>query len=150
MRASRIRSEAEVFWCNDEIASADKIDGDMNSIELVLKANEQRKMAIAVPDRGSKKQGVELGDAKQSSSDASKQQHMESTIDGERRQTISSVVEDLQEADRRFDTKSERFGAFSGESLGHWLLGVRKARKDVLAKNEAECSKKRGGMFECP
>src|SRR3954467_13926646 len=107
-------------------------------------------MAIAGPDRGSKKQGVELGDAKQSSSEGSEQQHMESTTDGERRPTMSQVVEDLQEANRRIDTKSERFGAFSGESLGHWLLGVRKARKDVLAKNEAECSKKRGGMFECP
>ena len=88
-------SEAEVLWCNDEIASADKIDGDVTSIELVLKANEQRKMAIAGPDRGSKKQGVELGDAKQSSSDASEQQQIESTIDGERRQARSPVEEDL-------------------------------------------------------
>src|SRR3954462_1863865 len=132
-------SEAEVLWCNDEIASADMIDGDVTSIELVLKANEQRKMAIAGPDRGSKKQGVELGDAKQSSSEGSEQQHMESTIDGDRRQTKSQVVEDLQEANRRIDTKSERFGAFSGESLGHWLLGVRKdSRRDLLAKNKAE------------
>src|SRR3954466_4934754 len=134
-------SEAEVLWCNDEMASADMIDRDVTSIELVLKANEQRKVAIAGPDRGSKKQGVELGDAKQSSSDASKQQHMESTIDGERRQTRSPVVEDLQEANRRIDTRSERFGAFSGESLGHWLLGVNKgSRRDLLAKTKAECS----------
>ena len=136
----RYASEAEVLWCNNEKASADMIDGDVTSIELVLKANEQRKMAIAGPDRGSKKQGVELGDGKQSSSEGSEKQHMESTIDGERRQTMSQVVEDLQEANRRIDTKSERFVAFSGESLGHWLLGVRKARRDLLAKNKAECS----------
>src|SRR4051812_41270462 len=88
-------SEAKVLWCNDEKASADMIDRDVTSIELVLKANEQMKLAIAGPDRGSKKQGVELGDEKQSSSDASEQQHMESMIDGERRQTMSPVVEDL-------------------------------------------------------
>src|SRR4051812_12947218 len=110
-------SEAEVLWCNDEMASADMIDRDVTSEELASKANEQRKVAIEGPDRGSKKQGVEIGDANQSSSDASEQQHMESTIDGERRQTMSSVVDDLQEVDRRIDTKSERFGAFSGESL---------------------------------
>src|SRR5204863_5736604 len=46
----RYASEAEVVWCNDEIASANKIDGDVTSIELVLKANEQTKMAIAGPD----------------------------------------------------------------------------------------------------
>src|SRR3954466_11689320 len=132
-------SEAEVLWCNDGMASADMIDRDVTSIELVLKANEQRKVAIAGPDHGSKKQGVELGDAKQSSSDASEQQHMESAIDGERRQTMSPVVEDLQEANQRIDTKSERFGAFSGESLGHWLLGVNKdSCRDIPAKNKAE------------
>src|SRR3954464_12769255 len=117
-----------------------KFDGDVTSIELVLKANEQRKMAIAGPDRGSKKQGVELGGAKQSSSEGSEQQHMESTIDRDRRQSMSHVVEDLQKANRRIDTKSERFGAFSGESLGHWLFGVREARRDLLAKHKAECS----------
>src|SRR4051812_17618150 len=65
---------------------------------------------------------------------------MESTTDGERRQTMSPVVEDLQEANQRIDTKSERFlGAFSGESLGHWLLGVNKdSCRDLLAKNKAE------------
>src|SRR3954471_13831097 len=125
-------------WCNDEIASANMIDRDVTSIELVLKANKQRKVAIAGPDRGSKKQGVELGDAKQSSSDESEQQHMESTIDGERRQTMSLVVEDLQEANRWIDTKSETFGAFSGKSLGHWLLGMKKACRDLLAKKKAE------------
>src|SRR5436190_8209114 len=139
-------SEAEVLWCNDEIASADKIDRDVTSIGLVLKANEQRKMAIAGPDRGSKKQGVELGDAKQSSLEGSEQQLMESTIDGDRRQTMSQVVEDLQRANRRIDTKSERFGAFSGESLGHWLLGVRLACRDLLAKNKAECSSVHDGI----
>src|SRR3954470_7656124 len=65
---------------------------------------------------------------------------MESTIDGEKRQTMSQVVEDLQKANQRIDTKSERFGAFSGESLGHWLLSVKEARRDLLAKNKAECS----------
>ena len=107
---------------------------------MLWRPNEQRKLAIAGPDHGSKKQEVELGDAKQSSSDASEQQqHMESMIDGERRQTMSLVVEDLQEADRRIDTKSERFGAFSGESLGHWLLGVNKdSSRDLLTKNKAE------------
>src|SRR4051812_1518920 len=88
-------SGAEVLWCNDEKASADMIDRDVISDELASMANEQRKVAIAGPDRRSKKQGVELGDAKQSSSDASEQQQMESTIDGERRQTRSPVVEDL-------------------------------------------------------
>src|SRR4051812_42352434 len=132
-------SEAEVLWCNNEMASADMIDRDVTSDELASKANEQRKVAIAGPDRGSKKQGVELGNAKQSSSDTSEQQHMKSTIDGERRQTMSPVLEDLQEADRRIDTKSKRFGAFSGESLGHWLLGVNKdSCRDLLAKNMAE------------
>src|SRR3954469_23513931 len=64
---------------------------------------------------------------------------MKSTVDGERRQTMSPVVEDLQEVNRRIDTKSERFGAFSGESLGHWLLGVNKdSCRDLLAKNKAE------------
>ena len=53
---------------------------------------------------------------------------------------MSQVVEDLQEANRRIDTKSERFGAFSGESLGHWLLSVREARRDLLAKSKANCS----------
>src|SRR5436190_15795486 len=71
-------SEAEVLWCNDEMASANMIDRDATSDELASKANEQRKVAIAGPDHRSKKQGVELGDAKQSSSDASEQQHMES------------------------------------------------------------------------
>src|SRR3954465_7008096 len=50
-------SKAEVLWCNDEMASADMIDRDVTSTELVLKANEQRKVAIAGPDRESKKQG---------------------------------------------------------------------------------------------
>ena len=64
---------------------------------------------------------------------------MESRIDGERKQTRSPVVEDLQEADRRIDTKSERFGAFSSESLAHWLLGVNKdSCRDLLTKNKAE------------
>src|SRR5436189_3370791 len=84
-------SEAEVLWCNDEMASANMIYRDVTSDELASKANEQRKVAIAGSDRGSKKQGVELGDAKQSSSDASEQQQMESTIDGERRQTRSPM-----------------------------------------------------------
>src|SRR5436189_6150414 len=101
MRYLGCASEAKVLWCNDEIASTDKIDGDVTSIELVLKANEQRKMAIAGSDRGSKKQRVELGDAKQSSSEGSEQQHMESTIDGERRQTMSQVVKDVKKANRR-------------------------------------------------
>src|SRR3954468_4827186 len=70
-------SKAEVLWCNDETASADMIDRDVPSEELASKANEQRKMAIVGWDRESKKQGVELGDAKQSSADASEQQHME-------------------------------------------------------------------------
>ena len=84
---------------------------------------------------------MELGDAKQSRSEGSEQQHMESTIDGERRQTMSQMVEDLQEANRRIDTKSERFGACSGESLGHWLLGMNKGScRDLLVKNKAECS----------
>src|SRR3954471_11103881 len=129
-------SGADELWCNDEKASADMIWRDMTSDELASMTNEQRKVAIAGPDRESKKQGVELGDAKQSSSDGSEQQHMESAIDGERRQTMSQVVEDLQRANRWIDTKSERFGAFSGESLGYWLLGVRKARRDLLAKNK--------------
>ena len=52
---------------------------------------------------------------------------------------MSQVVEDLQKANRRIDTKSERFGAFSGESLGHLLLGVEKdSRRDLLAKNKVE------------
>src|SRR3954470_4585880 len=113
-------SEAEVLWCNDEMALADMIDGDVTSIELVLKANEQRKMAIAGPDRGSKKHGVELGGAKQSSSEGSEQQHMESTIDGERRQTMSQVVEDLQRANRRIDTKMRGLGL---SLVSHWAFG---------------------------
>ena len=55
-------SEAEVSWCKDEKVLADMIDRDVTSDELSLKANEQRKVAIAGPDRGSKKQRVELGD----------------------------------------------------------------------------------------
>ena len=48
-------------------------------------------------------------------------------------------MEDLQEADRRIDTKSERFGAFSGESLGHLLLSVKKdSCRILLMKNKAE------------
>ena len=54
------------------------IDRDVTSDELASKANEQKKVAIAGLDRWSKKHGVKLGDAKQSSSDASEQQHMES------------------------------------------------------------------------
>ena len=92
-------------------------------------------MAIAGPDRGSKKQGVELGDAKQSSSDTSEQQQMEGTIDGERRQNISLVVEDLLELDRWIDTRGERFETFSNESLGHlmWSTRVFNVRVSMIA-----------------
>src|SRR4051812_13626112 len=72
---------AEVLWCNDEKASTNMINRDVTSDEHASKANEQRKVTLAGSDRGDKKQGVELGDAKQSSSDASEQQQMESTID---------------------------------------------------------------------
>ena len=48
-------SEAEVLWCNDEKASTDMIVRDVTSDELALKANEQMKVAIAGPDRRSKK-----------------------------------------------------------------------------------------------
>src|SRR3954470_24462340 len=47
-------SGAKVLWCNDEKASADMIDRDVTSDELTSMANEQRKMAIAGPDRRSK------------------------------------------------------------------------------------------------
>src|SRR3954465_14219810 len=57
-------SEAEVLWCNDEKASADMIDRDVTSDELASKSKEQRKVVIAGPDRRSKKQGMEVGDAK--------------------------------------------------------------------------------------
>ena len=64
---------------------------------------------------------------------------MESTINRERRQTRSPVVEDLQEANRRIDIRGERFGAFSDESLGHLLLSVKKdSCRDLLTKNKAE------------
>src|SRR4051812_31086884 len=117
-------SGADELWCNYEKALTDMIGRDMTLDELASIANEQRKVAIIGPYRRSKKQGVEFRDAKQFSSDASKQQHMESLIDGERRQTRSLVLEDLREADRQINTRGERFGTFSDESLGHLLLSV--------------------------
>src|SRR4051812_30258087 len=113
-------SEAEVLWCNDEIASADKIDGDVTSIELVLKANEQRKMAIAGPNRGSKKQGVELGGAKQSSSDASEQQHMESMIDEERRKPCHRWWRICR---RRIDGLTPKVRGLGLSLVSRWAIG---------------------------
>src|SRR4051812_33089045 len=64
---------------------------------------------------------------------------MESTIDGESRQTKSLVVEDLREADRQIDTRGERFGTFFDESLGYLLLSVEEdSLRDLLTKNKAE------------
>src|SRR4051812_19974545 len=64
---------------------------------------------------------------------------MESTIDGERWQTSSPVVEDLREVNQQIDIRGERFGDFSDESLGHQLLSVKKgSSRDLLTKNKAE------------